>query len=103
MEQAINFYERFLEQPVDKKDAVLSIFNFHGFRFCLFDNKKVHEKVVWGDNCIPSFEVSDMEKLREKLDDLNVEIVFPLTEIGGNWVLEFRDSEGNDIEVYSKI
>ncbi|GMQ60247.1 hypothetical protein AN1V17_46470 [Vallitalea sediminicola] len=27
------------------------------------------------------------------------DIVFPLTVIGGNKVLEFTDSEGNDIEI----
>ncbi|MBS4535723.1 VOC family protein [Clostridium sp. D2Q-14] len=102
MERAIKFYEKFLKQPVDKKDEVFSIFNFKGFNFCLFNNKKVNEEVTWGDNCLPSFEVSNMDMLRERLNDLNVEIIFPLTKIDGNWVLEFRDSEGNDIEIYSK-
>ena len=44
-----------------------------------------------------------MDKLRKKLDELKVEIVFPLTKIDKNRVLEFKDSEGNDIEVYCKI
>lgn len=103
MERAIRFYEDFLEQPFYIKDEVFSIFELDGFRFCLFNNNKVGEKVSCGDNCLPSFEVNDIDVLIEKLKKLNAEIVFPLTQINNNWVLEFRDSEGNDIEVYSKL
>lgn len=103
MHRAVGFYERFFEQPAEKEDEVFSIFNIKGFRFCLFDNSKVNEKVIWGDNCLPSFEVNDMSKLISKLDDLKADIVFPLKRINENWVLEFKDSEGNDIEVYCKI
>ena len=99
----LTFMRYFFEQPVDKRDKIISIFTFKGFRFCLFNNRKVNEEVTWGDNCLPSFEVSDMDKLRKKLDELKVEIVFPLTKIDKNRVLEFKDSEGNDIEVYCKI
>ena len=103
MDRAIKFYENFFEQPVFKKDKILSIFNIKGFRFCLFNNSEVNENVTWGDNCLPSFEVNDINKVIEKLKMLEREIVFPLTKIGDNWVLEFKDTEGNDIEVYSKI
>ncbi len=103
MDRAIKFYENFFEQPVFKKDKILSIFNIKGFRFCLFNNGEVNENVTWGDNCLPSFEVNDINKEIEKLKILDREIVFPLTKIRDNWVLEFKDTEGNDIEVYSKI
>ncbi|MFX1308127.1 MAG: VOC family protein [Promethearchaeota archaeon] len=103
MDRAIKFYESFFEQPVFKKDQIFSIFNIKGFRFCLFNNSKVNENVTWGDNCLPSFEVNDINKVREKLKKLDRKIVFPLTKIQDNWVLEFKDTEGNDIEVYCKI
>ena len=103
MNRAIKFYENFFEQPVFKKDKIFSIFNIKGFRFCLFNNSEVKENVIWGDNCLPSFEVNDINKVIEKLKILDREIVFPLTKILNNWVLEFKDTEGNDIEVYSKI
>lgn len=102
MDRAISFYEQFLEQKVDKKDDIFSIFIISGFRFCLFNYSKVNETVTWGDNCLPSLEVNDMDKLIEKLKMLKVKIIFPLTKINENWVLEFTDSEGNDIEVYCK-
>jgi len=102
MDRAISFYERFFEQKVDKKDDVFSIFIISDFRFCLFNNCKVNEAVTWGDNCLPSLEVNDMNKLIEKLKSLKAEIIFPLTKINENLVLEFADSEDNHMEVYCK-
>ncbi|KHD16129.1 VOC family protein [Clostridium butyricum] len=102
MERAINFYEEFFKQKVGIKDEIFSVFDLNGFRFCLFNNAKVNEEVFWGDNCIPSFEVNNIEKLTERLIELKAEIVFPLTKIKNNFVLEFKDSEGNDIEIYCK-
>jgi len=103
MDRAIKFYESFFEQPVFKKDKIYSIFIIKGFRFGLFNNSEVNENVTWGDNCLPSFKVNDINKIVEKLKILDREIVFPLTKILDNWVLEFKDTEGNDIEVTSKI
>lgn len=103
MNRAISFYEKFLEQDVSVRDPIFSIFEIETFRFCLFNNDEVNEKVIWGDNCLPSFEVSDIRLLMERLTTFGAEMVFPLTKIADNWVLEFKDSEGNDIEVYSKI
>lgn len=103
MDRAIDFYEKLLEQSVDNRDEVFSTFNIEGFKFCLFNNSKVQEKVNWGDNCLPSFEVNDMEILIERLEILDAKIVFPVTKINKNLVLEFKDTEGNDIEVYCRI
>lgn len=103
MDRAITFYENFLGVSVFEKDIILSKFRIHDFYFCLFDNNAVNEKVTWGDNCLPSFEVEDINTLIDKLSSLNIEIVYPLTQIKNNMVLEFKDTEGNDIEVYSKI
>ncbi|MDT8718344.1 VOC family protein [Clostridium sp. 19966] len=103
MERAINFYEQLFNHKVYIKDEVFSVFQVGSFRFCLFDNSKVKEQVTWGDNCLPSFQVNDMNILLNKLKELACEIVFPLTKIKDNWVLEFKDSEGNDIEAYCHL
>jgi predicted enzyme related to lactoylglutathione lyase len=102
MNRAINFYEKLLDQSIEKRDEVFSVFNIDSFRFCLFNNSKVQEKVTWGDNCLPSFEVNDIDKLINRLEILKAEIVFPVTEINNSLVLEFKDSEGNDIEIYCR-
>lgn len=99
MERAINFYEYLLKQKVTSKDNVYSVFDIKGFRFGLFANDKMNETKKWGNNCLPSLEVNDMGLALKRLEKLDCNIVFPLTIIGKNKVLEFTDSEGNDIEL----
>lgn len=102
MKRAIQFYENFLEQKVNIKDTVFSIFVFKGFRLCLFNFSAVNERVKYGDNCLLSFEVDDIKESMQRIKGLKAPIVYPLAKIGTSWVFEFRDSEGNDVEVYSK-
>ena len=92
MDRAIDFYEKFLERPVLKRDEVYSVFEADGFRLGLFAFQKAGEEHTFGSNCLPSIEVEDLETLRQKLSGLPV--CFPLTRIGSNWVAEFVDSEG---------
>jgi len=103
MKRAIDFYEKFLERKVSVRDELFSIFEVDRFFFYLFNNKKAKEKVTYGDNCLLSFEVENIKQVQEKLKKLGVKIVYPLTKIGKNLVLEFKDPEGNDVEVYSII
>lgn len=103
MDRAIKFWEEFLEQKITIKDDIFSIFDLGNFRLCLFNPEKVKEKVIYGDNCLLSFKVRNIEQLKAKLERLGVDIVYPVTKIGDNFVLEFKDTEGNDVEVYSPI
>lgn len=99
MERAIRFYEALLGQKVTKKDPVYSVFDISGFRYGLFAHEKKKESHQWGNNCLPSLEVNNMDLALKRLEKLNSKIVFPLTVIGRNHVLEFLDSEGNQIEL----
>lgn len=99
MERAIRFYESLLGQKITEKSDIYSVFDIHGFRYGLFANEKMNEPKRWGNNCLPSLAVNDMESILKRLEELNCKIVFPLTVIGKNQVLEFTDSEGNDVEV----
>lgn len=103
MERAIEFYEKLLGQKVTERDDVYSVFDIDGFRYGLFANQEVNEPKVWGNNCLPSLEVNDINLVQKMLKVLNSPIVFPLTNIGINKVLEFTDSEGNNIEVTCPI
>jgi len=99
LQRAVNFYEQLLNQKVEDN----GFFIINGIRMMLFDYQSVNDtRIVFGHNCLPSFEVSDMEAFMKKLEQLNAPIIFPCERIGNNWVLEFKDSEGNPIEVYSK-
>lgn len=98
MTRAINFYEELFDQKVTVRDEIYSVFDINGFRYGLFNYKKMNERHTFGNNCLPSIEVSDLNEFTEKLKILKSEIVFPITKIGSNYVLEFVDSEGNNIE-----
>lgn len=101
MQRAIDFYEKLLDQKATIEDEIYSVFDINGFRYGLFAYEKMKEPKVWGNNCLPSLEVSDIDLFQNKLKELNCKIVFPLSIIGKNQVLEFRDSEGNNIEITS--
>ncbi|MFT8351398.1 VOC family protein [Clostridium saccharoperbutylacetonicum] len=101
MDRAINFYENLLEQEVGIRDDIYSVFDVNGFRLGLFAYQKMNEQHTFGSNCLPSLEVSNLEVIKSKLSKL--EIVFPLTRIGANWVAEFKDSEGNHIEITTPV
>ena len=103
MQRAIEFYEKLLGQKVSERDEIYSVFDINGFRYGLFANQKVNGTKVWGNNCLPSLEVNDINLIQKTLEELNCPIVFPLTIIGKNKVLEFTDSEGNDIEITCPI
>jgi predicted enzyme related to lactoylglutathione lyase len=99
MERAIHFYESLLGQEVTEKSDIYSVFDINGFRYGLFAHEKMNEPKRWGNNCLPSLEVNDLDLILKRLEELHCKIVFPLTVIGKNQVLEFTDSEGNDVEV----
>ena len=99
--RACRFYEDLL--GIKSEPDHEGMFVLHGFRFMLYDYQAVGDTVVYGDNCLPSFLVDDIEAFERKLAALGAPIVFPRVQIRDNWVLEFRDPEGNDIEVYAKV
>ena len=101
MDRAIKFYENLLEQTVTVRDEIYSVFEINSFRLGLFAYEKMNEKHTFGSNCLPSLEVNGIEVLKNKLSKLKV--VFPLTQIGENWVAEFEDSEGNHIEITAPV
>lgn len=101
MKRAIEFYTNFFEKEPLKNDSIYSVFDINGFRFGLFAYKKMKEPHSFGSNCLPSIELDSIDILKEKIKDL--EICFPLTKIGNNYVIEFVDSEGNHIELTTPL
>lgn len=101
MDRAIAFYEGLFERAVTVRDDIYSVFDINGFRLGLFAYRKMNEPHTFGNNCLPSIEVSDINVLKRKLSKFKT--VFPLTRIGDNWVAEFEDSEGNHIEITAPV
>ena len=98
LKRATKFYEQIFNQKAQGDNSTFIVGS--GIRFWLFDYQSNDERAVFGHNCLPSFEVSNIKMFMEKLAKLNVSIVYPLTLLGNSWVLEFTDTEGNDIEVW---
>lgn len=101
MERAVTFYEAFFGMTVAEKDEVYSVFDLNGFRFGLFAFEKKGESHTFGNSCLPSVDVPDLAVLQRKLQ--GKKLVFPVTKIGGNWVSEFEDCEGNHIELTAPV
>ena len=101
MKRAVDFYEELLEMKIAVYDEIYSVFDINGFRFGLFAYEKMNEIHTFGSNCLPSLDVSSVDILKKKLE--NLDVVFPLTKIGQNYVAEFKDSEGNHIEITAPI
>ena len=101
LERAVHFYEDFFEQKILNTTSLGGYFDISSFRFHLFAYKEVKESHTFGSNCLPSVYFETLDELKRKIS--GKEICFPLTKIGNNWVAEFVDSEGNHIEVYTKI
>jgi predicted enzyme related to lactoylglutathione lyase len=97
--RAVRFYEQIFNQQAQGDSPTFFVGN--GIRFWLFDYQAANDKrAVFGHNCLPSFQVNDIQSFIQRLAELNAPIVYPLTLLGNSWVLEFQDTEGNDIEVW---
>lgn len=101
MSRAVKFYRIFFEKDPVVLDDIYSVFDLNGFRFGLFSYKEMGEENIFGSNCLPSLDVPTVEILKNKIKDL--ELCFPLTKIGKNWVAEFVDCEGNHIEITAPV
>ena len=101
MARAIDFYTKLFGIKPIIVDKVYSVFDINGFRYGLFAYKEVGEHHYYGSNCLPSIELDSLELLKSKIDCL--EICFPLTKIGNNYVVEVVDSESNHIELTTPL
>lgn len=101
MNRAIKFYEEFFEKSVTEKNDIYSVFDIEGFRLGLFAYERMNEAHTFGSNCLPSVSVDTIELLKHKIE--NLDMCFPITKIGDNWVAEFVDSEGNHIEITAPV
>ena len=103
MKRAVNFYEQYFGKKVDRFDNRYSIFEINGFSFGLFNPKEDGEDVVFGNNIIPNIEVDNIDEEYKKIKDIGAKIILDIDEINNMKLFQFKDSEGNIIEVYSKI
>ncbi|PSP77725.1 hypothetical protein BRC81_09540 [Halobacteriales archaeon QS_1_68_20] len=78
------------------------MFEFDGFDFGLYAPGADGFDVEFGDNCVPTFEVEDVDAAYDRIEEIAPEMVHDeMLEIGDYRTFHFVDTEGNEIEVFS--
>jgi predicted enzyme related to lactoylglutathione lyase len=103
MERAISFYEKLLWQEVTSKDERMSTFELGNIQLLLYNPAVDNESVSYANNCIPTFEVTDIQHYKRLTGDNNLTVVMPLETIEQYKIFQFKDTEGNIIELYEEI
>ena len=95
------FYENviFERKPSLTTDRFV-FFDLDGFLFGLFNPAVTGEEVRFGNNCVPTLEVAELETFHQRLRDSGVDIVMPLQEVNETVIFQCSDSKGNVLEFY---
>lgn len=102
VDRTLSFYRRPFGADPDQVHARFSTFAFDGVDFALYRAAADGHEAAFGDNCVPNFEVDDVEAARERLADGPAELLHDgLVEIDDYRCFHARDTEGNRIEVFS--
>lgn len=102
MDRATNFYASFFQKSPSHLDKRFTTFDISGITFALFDPKIDGEEILLGNNCVVNIEVKNIEKEYEKLQNLDVKILDKIEKIDGIFLFQFKDTEGNIIELYQE-
>ncbi len=100
MTRAINFYKQLFEKEPSEIDERYTVFDLDGFSFGLYAPEMDGVKARFGDNCVPNFQVEDIEKEYERVKQFTSEIDSEIQNYGNLKLFQFKDSEGNILEIY---
>lgn len=102
MDRAVFFYEALFEQSPAQHEERFSRFEFGSVDFGLYNAGYDGFDLEFGNNCVPNFEVVDIEEAWERIDQIAPEIVHDEIQVFGDYrTFHFIDTEGNEIEVFS--
>lgn len=99
-DRAEAFYRRFFDAEPSMRNEEFTFFEVGGFQFGLFDPSHSGESVEYGNNCVPNFQVEDLDAEYERAQGLGVDVDPEVKEVRGYRVFQFRDPEDNVIELY---
>ena len=101
MERALNFYRELFETEPEQDEERFSKFEFDAVDFGLYNAGYDGYDLDFGNNCIPNFEVDDVEAAYRRIEQLAPEMVHEeILEFGVYRTFHFIDTEGNEIEVF---
>ena len=102
MERAVDFYQELFDREPEQVGERFSTFAFDGVDFGLYNAGYDGYDVEFGNNCVPNFEVDDVEAAYDRIERIAREMVHDdVLEFGDYHTFHFVDSEGNEIEVFS--
>ncbi len=103
MQRAIDFYQKFfgIELDRNKIEDRYNAFVVNGFYFGLYNPAVEGEELILGNNVVPNIEVDSAEETFNLVKELEVEIISEIKPVGSLKIFQFKDTEGNIIEIYS--
>jgi len=102
MERALEFYRELFGVDPEQAEERFSTFAVGSVDFGLYDASYDGHEFTFGDNCVPNFEVDDVEAAHERIETLAPELVHDgVLEFGDYRTFQFVDTEGNTVEVFS--
>ena len=104
LDRATNWYRQHLlnREPNNQTDRFI-FWKLGEVYFGLFDANAVDEAIDYGNNCVPNFEVEDVDALHDRLKAAGESIIMPLNDVNGTRIFQCKDSEGNVLEFYQWI
>lgn len=100
-DRAIKFYTEILGFHLHSKEERYTILNLDDVWFGLL-NEKFEDDVKRGNNCVPVFEVNNIEQEYERLKTNNIKFVTDLLKLPDVSLFQFYDTEGNILEMYEE-
>ena len=101
MERAVDFYRELFETAPVQREERFSKFAFGTVDFGLYNPGYDGYAVEFGNNCVPNFEVDDVEAAYRRIERIAPEMVHDeILEFGDYRTFHFVDTEGNEIEVF---
>jgi predicted enzyme related to lactoylglutathione lyase len=103
MDRALGFYERLFGIAPDVRDKRYSSFLLpKGGKFDLYYPAIDGDKRTIGTNVVPVFHSDDLDADWKRIKDLKADVVCEPMNIGEVRLFQFRDTEGNILEIYSE-
>lgn len=101
MERALDFYRDLFEAEPAQEEERFSTFEFDTVDFGLYNAGYDGVDIEFGDNCVPNFEVEDVEAAYRRIERFAPEMVHDdILEFGEYRTFHVVDTEGNVIEVF---
>lgn len=102
MKRAVDFYRELFETEPEQTEARFSKFAFGAVDFGLYNAGYDGYALESGNNCVPNFEVDDVDAAYRRIERIAPEMVHDeILEFGDYRTFHFVDTEGNEIEVFS--